>query len=373
MYSSSPLFRRAANLGQRVITLVAGVLLVGTVGPVTLAADRPTPSPNATQQVASATTATTTPGVAAQEGQAFAQDPGVTPVAIVNGHVITERDLYEALLDVAGRNVLDQLILVQLIDDAAQKAGVSMSPAEVDQQYDQIRSQFATADQFDQALQQAGLTPSLLRQQIRINGLLTQLVSPLVTVTEKDIQSYYDQNKAQLGEPAQVRARHILVSTQAEAEELVKELRAGADFAKLAQAHSIDTGSAKQGGELGFFTQDQMVPEFAQAAFSLPVGQISDPVKTQYGYHIIQVEEKKEAQIPSLDQVRSRIQDTLRSQRLDQMVPLWIQQLEATASIQRFWPPAEATSATAEPAPGSSSPAAQGATSTTPPAESKQP
>ena len=124
-----------------------------------------------------------------------------------------------------------------------------------------------------------------------------------IQIPDQKVQEYYNTNKSRYARPEQVHARHILLKTEgkddaavrAQAEDLVKQLRAGANFEELAKKYSEDEGSAPNGGDLGLFGRGRMVPEFEDAAFSLPVNQISDPVKTQYGYHIIQVTEKQTA------------------------------------------------------------------------------
>ena len=118
---------------------------------------------------------------------------------------------------------------------------------------------------------------------------------------------YEDASKQITGEQ-EVHARHILVETEDEAKAVEDELKKGADFAELAKKKSKDPG-ASDGGDLGFFTKDQMVPEFSAVAFSLEPGKISDPVKTQFGWHIIKVEEKRNRKAPDFDQVKSPDRD----------------------------------------------------------------
>jgi peptidyl-prolyl cis-trans isomerase D len=140
-----------------------------------------------------------------------------------------------------------------------------------------------------------------------------------VVVPEANIQRAYNDNSSQYSTPEQVRASHILLRTEgkdeaavkARAEDLAKQLRAGADFADLAKKNSEDTGSAANGGDLDYFGRGRMVPEFDQAAFSLQPGQISDPIKTQFGYHIIKVVDKKAATVKTLPEVRQQLQDQL--------------------------------------------------------------
>ena len=150
-----------------------------------------------------------------------------------------------------------------------------------------------------------------------------------VTVTPQEIESYYNSNIQQFQAPEQVRASHILLKTDGkneadvrkQAEDVLKQAKApGADFAALAKKYSEDDGSKANGGDLDYFSKGRMVPEFEQAAFSMQPGQISDLVKSQFGFHIIKVVDKKAAATRTLDEVRTQIQDTLTAQRVDQQI-----------------------------------------------------
>jgi peptidyl-prolyl cis-trans isomerase D len=150
-----------------------------------------------------------------------------------------------------------------------------------------------------------------------------------VTVTPQEIESYYNANIQQFQMPEQVRASHILLKTEGkdeatvrkQAEDILKEAKApGADFAALAKKYSEDDGSKVNGGDLDYFSKGRMVPEFEQAAFSMQPGQISDLVKSQFGFHIIKVVDKKAASTRPLDEVRTQIQGTLTAQRVDQQI-----------------------------------------------------
>ena len=158
-----------------------------------------------------------------------------------------------------------------------------------------------------------------------------------VNVTPAEVQTYYNQNIEQYQTPEQVRASHILLKTEGkdeaavrkQAEDLLKQAKGGADFAQLATKHSEDEGSAKNGGDLDYFGRGRMVPEFEQAAFSMEPGQISDLVKTQYGFHIIKVVDKKPAETRSLDEVRTQITDQLRFQKAQQSISEQARALDA--------------------------------------------
>src|SRR6202166_62635 len=125
--------------------------------------------------------------------------------------------------------------------------------------------------------------------------------------TDDAMKKVYDEASKQITGEQEVHARHILVETEDEAKAVAEELKKGADFAELAKKKSKDPG-ASDGGDLGFFTKDQMVPEFSTVAFALEPGKISDPVKSQFGWHIIKVEEKRNRKAPEFDQVKSQIE-----------------------------------------------------------------
>jgi peptidyl-prolyl cis-trans isomerase D len=158
------------------------------------------------------------------------------------------------------------------------------------------------------------------KRKIRYVTIDQEAMRAKATVTGQQIERAYNDNIQQYSTPEQVRASHILLKTGAEddatvkkkAEELLAKVKAGADFAELAKKNSQDEGSAIKGGDLDFFPRGQMVPEFDQVAFSLPVGQISDLVKSQFGYHIIKVTDKRPATMKSLADVRSQIEDQLK-------------------------------------------------------------
>jgi peptidyl-prolyl cis-trans isomerase C len=125
--------------------------------------------------------------------------------------------------------------------------------------------------------------------------------------TDEAMKKVYDEAAKQIEGEQEVHARHILVETEDEAKAIEAELKKGADFAELAKTKSKDPGAA-DGGDLGFFTKDQMVPEFSAVAFTLEPGKISDPVKSQFGWHVIKVEEKRNRKAPDFEQVKAQIE-----------------------------------------------------------------
>ncbi|MDQ7020004.1 MAG: peptidylprolyl isomerase [Robiginitomaculum sp.] len=173
------------------------------------------------------------------------------------------------------------------------------------------------------------------RERILGNILVENAISK--AVTDEAIRRMYEE-QAKLSPPGQeVRARHILVKTKAEAEAIIAQLKNGADFAKLALEKSIDPGSRLEGGELGYFSQDAMVEPFAKAAFALKKGEISEPVQTEFGWHVIQVEARRKQAPPSFDEMRPRI---VRFMTFDEIQKL-ITQLRMAAIVERDDTPKE--------------------------------
>src|SRR5215475_12099520 len=174
------------------------------------------------------------------------------------------------------------------------------------------------------------------KRKVRYALIDTAKLEADVKVTPDDLRAYYDQHRDQYRVPEQVKVSHILIKTplpgpdgkvddkgvaeaQHRAEDLLKQLKSGAKFETLAEKYSEDPGSAKQGGSLGWIGRGQTVPEFEKTAFSLPKGQMSDLVKSSYGFHIIRVDDKQDAHMKSLDEVKSEIEPQFKHQKAQQI------------------------------------------------------
>ena len=150
-------------------------------------------------------------------------------------------------------------------------------------------------------------------------------------LTDEALKQTYDEAVKSMSGQEEVRARHILVEGEDEAKAIIEQLKGGADFAKLAKEKSKDPGAA-EGGDLGYFTKDQMVPEFADVAFKMYPGQLSNPVKTQFGWHVIKVEDKRTKQPPEFEKVKDQIEAYLaRKAQSD-----FIAKLRQSAKVERF-------------------------------------
>ena len=172
------------------------------------------------------------------------------------------------------------------------------------------------------------------------NRLLMELLlqdSGKSALSDEAERKVYDEAVKQVKNEEEVHARHILVPTEDEAKAILAQLKGGADFAALAKEKSKDPGAA-EGGDLGYFTKEQMVPEFAEVAFKLGKGQLSDPVKTQFGWHIIKVEDKRTRPTPTFEQVKPQIENYVAHRAQAEMV----ENLRKSATVERLDKPAAA-------------------------------
>lgn len=211
-------------------------------------------------------------------------------LARVNGAEITDEDVKIAMEDIGSS-------LPQQIEGPARQAYI------LDYLIDaKLVAQKAEADKMGEGPEFAKKV-AYYRDKVLMEDLLGKVAKDAATDTA--IQKTYDDVAKQQKPEEEVRARHILVELEPDAQAALKRVTGGEDFAKVANEMSKDPGS--KGGELGWFTKERMVPEFAEAAFKMQPGQISDPVKSQFGWHIIQLEERRQKQFPSLDQVRDQV------------------------------------------------------------------
>lgn len=197
-----------------------------------------------------------------------------------------------------------------------------------------IATRLVSAQGYSQKLQDDKDVKAQLKDaeaQIVAETYVRRTVQP--KITDAKIKERYEQLSSKFKPQDEVRARHILVATEDEAKEVLKQLKGGADFAKLAEEKSKDKGSAKQGGDLGYFPREAMVKAFADAAFAMKSGELSDkPVKTEFGYHIIKVEDKRKSAPPPLAEVRDQISNQLGQEMTNDLV----KGLEAKAKIEKF-------------------------------------
>jgi len=215
------------------------------------------------------------------------------------------------------KNILNQLIDYELLYQHAQIENVKISNDDINLEISKIQDNFSSPEEFNEALKANNITLVRLKEdierQLMINSILEETRNQ-VSISDEELLEYYNENKESFLEPEQVHARHILVETEEESNNLLLQLKEGlTDFAELAKEKSTGP-SAPSGGDLGFFARGQMVKEFEDAAFSLEPGEISGVVQTQFGYHIIKCEEKKEEYSPTFEEAKENIINILKNQ-----------------------------------------------------------
>ncbi len=254
-------------------------------------------------------------------------------IATVNDQHISHADFDKRLeSSPTAKQVLTQMVQQALIDQYAKDNKIDISSDAIAKKEADIKSKYPPG-QFEAILKQQGLTETDVQNILRQQLVIEQAVAPLVHVAPADIKAYFDKNHATLDKPAQVRARHILVADEKTADTVEAKLKAGGNFADLAKQYSTDPSTKDKGGELGFFGVGQMVKPFSDAAFSLPVGAISAPIKSPFGWHIINVEEKKAPIHATLAGSTQQIKDLLTQQQTQQQIPVFLQGLRAKANI----------------------------------------
>jgi foldase protein PrsA len=269
-------------------------------------------------------------------GLAGCSAPAGPDVASVNGEKITRPDLLNKLESMPqAKGVFIQLVQSMLVDQYAKQNHVAVADAEVAKKEDDIKSKYPPG-QFEQILKSQNLTEDDVKHILRQQLVVEKAVGPNVHVTDAQIKSYLDKNHTSLDTQEQVRARHILVADLKTAQMIEQKLKAGANFADLAKQYSTDPSSKDKGGELGFFAKGQMVPAFQAAAYSQKINAIGPPVKSPFGYHIIQVEEKKPATVATMANSSQKIKDLLTQQQDSGQIPMFLSGLRAKATIQIY-------------------------------------
>jgi parvulin-like peptidyl-prolyl isomerase len=216
------------------------------------------------------------------------------------------------------------------VEEQAGSMGIDISDDKVDKEIARYKKQFygGSDERYEKAVKQQGLTDEQAREAIRqqlVSQALFKKVTGDVKISDADIQEYYSSHKTQYVQPESRDVRHILVPKKELADSLYQQLKGGANFAQLAKRYSKDPGSAANGGKLTV-TKGQTVPEFDKTAFSLKKGELSQPVKTQYGYHIIQaLSAIKASTTTSLSKVRASIKQQLEQQKKNEKITKWLE------------------------------------------------
>lgn len=242
------------------------------------------------------------------------------------------------------RKGLERAFLVQIIDRElalaeADRLGISLQPNELEQAVAEIRREYPQGE-FEAMLTERNLSLDDWRRDLQTSLLMEKIIRQAVyagiEVDAAEIEDYYKKHKDDFDRPAQVRARQIVVASEDEGKQVLERLRQGEAFADVARQYSLSP-DAEEGGDLGFFARGEMPEEFDKTVFTLPVGRISDLIKSEYGFHVFMVEEKRKAHRLSLDEARDEIRRLLLSEKEKNAYQQWLRDLRARATIEINW------------------------------------
>jgi parvulin-like peptidyl-prolyl isomerase len=288
------------------------------------------------------------------------------PVAIVEGHEIKKAELDKALGNVLAAQgipasqlpddqrlqgyhmVLDNMIIERLIADRSEKEKVT--PEEVAAQFDKLKAKFGSDEELKKQLEKAGETEDKvkngIRERLQQQHWMDAQVIGKTDVTDADAEDFYKKNPEQFKSPERVRASHILIAVpedakpevvaqkQKAAQAIADRVKKGEAFDKLAKELSEDPSAKENSGDLDFFTKEQMVPEFANAAFSMKKDEISNPVRSSFGFHIIKVTDHKDAETVTLEKVKPQLLAYLKQQKKTAALEKIVQDIKEKADIK---------------------------------------
>lgn len=287
------------------------------------------------------------------------------PVAKVNGTEISAKKFNDTVRKVAGRmrrgippqmvdkfknRTIKRVIDTHLIDKEIAEAGIEVSDEEIEKEFKKFKERFPDDKRFESFLKFRNTSEKELKKNMRKELSLQKLLKKRkgIEVTEEDAKKYYENNSKEFEQKEQIKASHILIKTEKgasdkkvekarkKAEELAKKAKkSGTDFSKLAEKHS-EGPTSKKGGDLGYFTRDKMVSEFSDKAFSMKNGEISDPVKTRFGFHVIKRTGHKEAGKKTFEEAKSDILSRLEKKKISKNLKSFVKELRDKAEIEEM-------------------------------------
>ncbi len=223
-----------------------------------------------------------------------------------------------------------------MILDAAEKADIQIADAEVEEQLSHVKGRFGD-EGFENFKKDMGVDDEYIKNDLSKQMLIAKYVESLfkdIKIEDGAIEEHFRENIDKYNQPEMVRASHILLKTEKEAKEIRKKVKAGEDFSELAFNNSIDPSAKQNRGDLNYFPRGVMDKTFEEAAFSMPVGSVSEPVKTRFGYHIIKVIDKKAPQKATLENSRDKIIASLSEEKRKEIIGTKIAELRKTADIE---------------------------------------
>lgn len=262
-------------------------------------------------------------------------------VAIVNGSDITAADLYHAMVDDYGMEVLDRLITETLIMQAGAREGITVTEAEVDARMDEMKEMYGGEDAFQMLLLQNNMQEDSFRWQMRVNLMVEKIMEPQMDLDDDSLLAYFEDNRDSFGSPDEVWSSHVLLDTEEEALDILARLRDGADIGELAKEFSTDPSAQVNEGDLGWQARHQLVPEYFNAAFEAEIGVPTGPVESSYGFHVIVTKEKREGRAASFEDVKDEVRQAIIDDQLQSLVGPWLNELHENAQVNNLLLPTD--------------------------------
>lgn len=255
-------------------------------------------------------------------------------VAKFNGEAISKNELYSDMVAQYGAATVDKIISEKIVAAEAKKQKVTVKASELNDEIEKLRASYGGEEAFNQALKSNNTSLAFLKKDLKNYLTIKKLLEPVINITDEEMKTYFEENKDSFAVAEQIKASHILVADEKTSNEVKQKLSEGGDFAELAKKYSTDDSTKDSGGELGYFAKGTMVTEFDNVAFGLAVNEVSKPVKTEYGYHIIKVEAKKQATEANYNDSKAEIKETLLDQKIDTEYTTWLEKKKMSYDIE---------------------------------------
>ncbi|MDD5303191.1 MAG: peptidyl-prolyl cis-trans isomerase [Elusimicrobia bacterium] len=285
--------------------------------------------------------------IAAPVRAAGANVPGDFDVVSVNGTTIRQSEVLERLWKRYGSQTLEEMVDELLMRQAAASKKITASSSDIDRRFARLQSQFGSRELLVSQLEQAGTTVAKVREDLADEIVRERLIVEAkgIKIDDAELKKAFDANKDKLGKPEAVHLRHILAKTEAEANEIVAKVKAGADFQTLAREKSLAASGKAAGGDYGFVSRGMLPPEIDEIAFSLKAGEIK-VVPGPRGQHILQVVEKRAAQSASFEEVKADLREMLLAEKIKEASAPFLLELRRKADIKTPNQPAKAKTKT---------------------------
>lgn len=255
-------------------------------------------------------------------------------LATVGDEEILYTDLADQLIDTYGKDTLETMITAEIVAQEAKKADVKVEKEDIDEEFKNYINYYGGEESFNSMLQMYGMEEEDIKKDIETSLLTEAVIASTIDVKDEELKAYFEENKANYETAAQVAAKHILVATEEDAKKALERINAGEEWDKVAAELSTNTANKDKGGDLGFFGAGTMVEAFETVAFAQEVNTISEPVKTDYGYHIINVYDKKEAAAANYDDVKGKVKDDYLFSKVSEQYPTWMEEKKEEYKVE---------------------------------------